>query len=230
MVNVRKLTPALQKIATDELNEDPDRIEKDLEDFRNWIKKSPHIIARDDDQFLVNFLRGCKYSMERVKQKFDLYHTMKTHVPELTRNRDPLNEKILEAIRLGVGIPLPNLEKEDGPRYFLVRPGCYDPSKYTIEDIIKVSTMVGEMMMQEDDNFVVTGQVGILDFSGVTMASFLQFNPTFIKKMSMVQQDAAPIRQKASHFVNMPSIALTVFNLFQSFTSEKNKKRVKARP
>ncbi|KAJ6643326.1 Alpha-tocopherol transfer protein-like [Pseudolycoriella hygida] len=226
MVNIRPLDPSLQKKAIEELGEDPDRIQKDLDAFREWIKKSPHIKARNDDQFLVNFLRGCKYSLERAKQKFDLYHTLKTHIPELTRNRDPLNEKVLGAIKKGVGIPLPNLETPDGPRYFLIRPGAYDPDEHTIEDIIKVSTMIADLMLSTDDNYIVAGQIGILDFSGVNISHFLQFNPTFIKKMTMLQQDAAPIRQKASHFVNMPAIALTVFNIFQSFANEKNKQRI----
>jgi len=226
MLKLRPLHPSLQKKAIDELNEDPDRIQKDLETLREWIKKSPHIISRDDDQFLVNFLRGCKYSLERVKQKFDLYHTLKTHVPELTKNRDPLSEKVLGAIRQGVGIPLPTLESPDGPRYFLIRPGAYDPAEYSIQDIMKVSTMIGDLMMRTDDNFIIAGQIGILDFTGVNISHFLQFNPTFIKKMTMLQQDAAPIRQKASHFVNMPAIALTVFNIFQSFANEKNKQRI----
>lgn len=228
MANIRPLNPELQKKAIEELNEDPERIEKDLAAFREWIKKSAHITSRDhDDQFLVNFLRGCKYSLEKAKQKYDLFHTLKTHVPELTRNRDPLSDKVLAAIKLGVGIPLPNLENPDGPRYILVRTGCYDGSKFKIEDIIKVSNMIGEMMMREDDNYAIAGTIGILDFTGISMSHFLQFNPTFIKKMTMIQQDAMPVRQKASHFVNMPSIALTVFNLFQSFTNEKNKKRVR---
>lgn len=229
MLNIRPLHPSLQKKAIEELSEDPDRIQKDLEAFREWIKKSPHIKSRNDDQFLVNFLRGCKYSLERAKEKFELYHTLKTHVPELTKNRDPLNEKVLAAIKQGVGLPLPNLESPDGPRYFLIRPGAYDPAKYTIEDIIKISTMLGDLMMYTDDNFIVAGQIGILDFTGVNISHFLQFNPTFIKKMTMLQQDAAPIRQKASHFVNMPAIALTVFNIFQSFANEKNKRRVRSK-
>jgi len=174
----------------------------------------------------VSFLRGCKYSLERVKQKFDLYHTLKTHVPELTKNRDPLSEKVLGAIKQGVGIPLPILESPDGPRYFLIRPGAYNPSEYSIEEIIKISTMVNDLLMYTDDNYIVAGQIGILDFTGVNISHFLQFNPTFIKKMTMLQQDSAPVRQKASHFVNMPSIALTVFNIFQSFANEKNKQRI----
>jgi CRAL/TRIO domain len=131
---------------------------------------------------------------------------------------------VLHLIR--TGIPLPILGTPDGPRYFLIRTGNYSPKEYTIQEIIKVSTMVLDYMMLEDDNFVVAGQIGILDFTGTSVAHFTQFNPTFIKKMTMLQQDATPIRQKASHFVKMPQIALAVFNIFKSFANEKNKQRV----
>lgn len=101
MAQIRPLTPELQKKAIEELFEEPSRIEQDLEAFKQWIKKSPHIKGRTDDQFLISFLRGCKYSLERAKQKYDLYYTLKTHIPELCRNRDPMNERVLAAIRQG---------------------------------------------------------------------------------------------------------------------------------
>lgn len=131
-----------------------------------------------------------------------------------------------ESSTVSVGLFLPKTDKPDGPRYFLIRPGAYNPSEYTIQEIMKVSTMLMDAMMMDDDNFIVAGQVGILDFTGVSIQHFIQFNPTFIKKTTMLQQDAAPVRNKASHFVRMPQFALTVFNIFQSFTNEKNKKRV----
>lgn len=59
------------------------------------------------------------------------------------------------------------------------------------------------------------------------MAHFLQFNPTFIKKMTMMSQDASPIRQKAFHYINTPTGFEAVFNMFKSFMNEKNKSRVK---
>lgn len=226
MLNIRPLHPSLQRKAIEELGEDPARIRKDLEAFRDWIKKSPHIKSRSDDQFLVSFLRGCKYSLERAKEKFDLYHTLKTHVPELTRNRDPLDEKVLAAIRQGVGISLPHLESPDGPRYFLLRPGCYDPNVFNVEDIMKVSTMRSDLSLSTDDSCIVSGQIGIIDFTGVSLSHLMKVTPTFIKKITMLQQDAAPIRQKATHIVNMPPFALTAFNIFQTFAKEKNKKRV----
>lgn len=87
--------------------------------------------------------------------------------------------------------------------------------------------MFTDILMMEDDNFIIAGQVTILDFSFVTLKHFIQFNnPTFVKKMTMYQQDATPVRQKGTHYVKMPQVALTVFNLFKSFLNEKNQSRV----
>ena len=133
---------------------------------------------------------------------------------------------LIKKFTVSVGLFLPKTDMPDGPRYFLVRPGAYNPSEYTIQEIMKTSTMLMDAMMMDDDNFIVAGQVGILDFTGVSIQHFVQFSPSFIKKTTMMQQDAAPVRNKASHFVRMPQFALAVFNIFQSFTHEKNKRRV----
>lgn len=82
-LELRPLTPALQQKAIDELNENPTRIAEDLQMFREWILKQPHIRSRLDDQFLIAFLRGSKYSLEKAKKKLDGYYTMRTNFPEL---------------------------------------------------------------------------------------------------------------------------------------------------
>lgn len=101
-LKVRALTPALAELAADELNETPERLETDLKVLKEWIKQSPHLQkVRMDDQFLVTFLRGCKFSLEKAKQKFDLYYTVRSHLPEVMLNRDPLDDKLQRIIRLG---------------------------------------------------------------------------------------------------------------------------------
>lgn len=62
MPNIRPLSDALAKRAVEELNEVPERIQTDLEAFRQWILKSPHLKARTDDQFLIVFLRYHKWN------------------------------------------------------------------------------------------------------------------------------------------------------------------------
>jgi hypothetical protein len=100
-VNIRELSPELQLVAKEELHEDPAQMPQMLEQFREWIKKSSHLNSRLDDQFLILFLRGCKYSLERAKQKLDMFYTVRTHAPELVGKRDGLDDRTLEILRLG---------------------------------------------------------------------------------------------------------------------------------
>lgn len=50
-----------------------------------------------DDQWIVTFLRGCKYSLERTKEKLDLYYSIRVTAPELygIRPNNPLFDEIL---------------------------------------------------------------------------------------------------------------------------------------
>jgi hypothetical protein len=123
-------------------------------------------------------------------------------------------------------LPLPLLESSSSPRIVLIRPGIFDPAKYSIQDAMKVTTMMLDILLNEDDNFIIAGQLGILDLTGVTLQHFMQYNPVFIKKMMVITQDAAPGRLKGLHWINCPRGFEQVFNLFTSVMSEKNRSRV----
>lgn len=248
MPEVRPLSDDLLKIAREELNEDSARVDEALEAFKEWIRKTPHLKARMDDQFLIVFLRGCQYSLEKAKQKLDTFYTLRTHMPELMLDRDPTDQKLLAIIKLGwvelmlnltlsgyqwrnklrfrIGIPLPHTETPSSPRITLIRHGSYDPNLFSIQDVIKVSTMVTDILMIEDDNVVVAGQIGILDLANVSYKHFSHYTPTFIKKMSMLSNDASPLRHKGFHYINTPAGFENVFNVFKSIMNEKNKTSV----
>lgn len=225
-LNIRPLCPELAEKAKKELNEVPDRMAEDVNAIREWLKKQPHLTTRTDDQFLVNFLRGSKYSLERTKDKLDLYYTCRTAMPEMFADRDPQLPRNLEIIRMGMLLPLPLPMYPGGPRIVLFRPGVYDPSKYRMQDIFRINSLYMDVFMYEDDNMIVAGQVGFMDLKGASMAHFTAMSPTLIKKMMVLNQDAMPLRMKGVNYVHTPTGFETIFNLFKQFLNEKNRQRV----
>lgn len=81
--------------------------------------------------------------------------------------------------------------------------------------------------MIEDDSMVVSGQIGIVDLANVTLSHLVQIQPAFMKKLTMMWQEATPIRQKGFHYINIPRGFEQVFNLLKSFMNEKMKSRVR---
>lgn len=225
-LNIRPLCPELQEKAKKELNEVPERIAEDLAKVREWLTKQPHLKVRDDDQSLINFLRGSKFSLERTKEKLDLYYTVRTAMPEMFTERDPMSPRNLELIKLGVLVPMPNTITPDGPRVMLIRPGRYDPSKFTINEVFRINSYFMDICLQEDDNMIVAGQIGIIDLSDCTMSHFLQMSPSMVKRITVLSQDASPLRLKGFNYVHTPSGFEMVFNLFKKFLNEKNRSRV----
>jgi hypothetical protein len=100
-VNLRKLSPELQEIAKVQLHESEASIPEVLTQFKEWIGKSPHLKVRMDDQFLIIFLRGCKFSLERAKHKLDMFYTVRTHLPEFIGSRDVITDRMIGILRFG---------------------------------------------------------------------------------------------------------------------------------
>jgi len=219
------LSEELQKKAETELGEVPARRQEDIEAIRKWLKKQPHITARMDDWNILRFLRGCKFSLERTKQKLDMYYTCKTAVPEWFTNRDVDDPKMKQLLEMGVLLPLPTHSNE-GQTVILGRFGLYDPHKISFADIMRLCILIIDLLAYEDESVMVNGLVLICDVKGSTFAHMAAFTPTQAKKSAVFVQEGYPIRPKAMHYINTPVAFDTVFNIFKGFMKEKMKKRL----
>lgn len=244
MLDIRPLTSELQRTAIEELNEKPERIDKDIEAIRLWISQQPHLKARTSDQFLVNFLRGCKYSLEKTKSKLDRYYTLRTKFPDYFIAHNVNVDKLLTLFRIGwvslfilvfwwwtdvfyrVGVFLPRPLHDNGPRINFVRMGIYDPDKYNFIDINRSGGLMQQIVLNEDDDAIINGVIHIIDFTDVRMAHMAQMTPSFAKKMTVFQEEALPTRTKATHFMNTPAGFDKVFNMFKPMMSKKQQGRV----
>ncbi|CAO1441843.1 unnamed protein product [Diamesa serratosioi] len=222
MTQVRPLSYELQKVASEELLENPIRIPEDIALFRQWILKQSHLKSRIDDQFLLSFLRGSKYSLQKAKEKLDSYWTLKSMIPEFFGLRDPV--ELQEIMDLGVLIPLPTDESMSKPRIVTVRIGCYDFNKYDFASVMKVNYMIADMNLVQSDIAIVCGHINLVDLKGIGFKFMSQMTISMIKKVSMLLE-AFPIRVKAIHLINPPKNFDRLYKLFQSVVSDKIKQR-----
>ncbi|CAH0404714.1 unnamed protein product [Chilo suppressalis] len=224
---VRELTPELAKIAKEELNENPKQILNDLNQIKEWISKQHHLKARTDDQWLLALLRGCKFSLEKVKVKIDFYYSLRSSAPEITLRLKPTQPEFLDFIRIGTIVILPKPKTGLNPRMILIRPGMYDPQVNSVADVMCALYYLVQILLMEDDTSTILGTKVLVDYEGVTMTHLTQANPSLLRKMILVGQDSLPLRLRGSHHFNLPTGIEIIFTLISGFLNEKAKQRLR---
>ena len=194
---VSTLTPEIIKVAKEQLEEDDERRAQNVQIIREWLKKQPHLRScPTDSQYLLKFLRGCKYSLEKTKYKMDLTLTLRTMLPEFFSGWDPLKPENQKALACGSTLPLPGYDRL-GRKVVVLRAACYDPAEMKVEIMQKVSFMVWELMSHEEEQMFITGMILVFDAEGFTMSHFTQMPLALAKKMMPCWEDANPIRPKS---------------------------------
>lgn len=223
-MSIRPLTKELQAKAEEELNETSSRIQNELDELKVWLNKTPHLKVRQDDQFLISFLRGCKFSLERAKAKLDAYYTIRQAMPEVFADRK-ITSDMIKCLKSGGLVPLPQTDGSTGPRFVIYRT-AYDADKVDFIHLVKVYFTLMDIMQMEDDNLIVSGVSFISDLKQSKLGHFVRFTPTFMKKIMTNIQEGSPIRIKSVHYVNMPGFFVATFNMLKGFFSEKLRSRV----
>jgi hypothetical protein len=89
----------------------------------------------------------------------------------------------------------------------LTRLGDFDPNKFSFLDVLKVSYMMADRVLDDSDVTIIAGHVNVVDLRGCGVTIFSQITPYLIKKLSSLLEPF-PIRIKAIHLVNKKLINL----------------------
>jgi hypothetical protein len=57
---------------------------------------------------------------------------------------------------------MPETETKTSPKILLIRPGSYDPNKNKIQDIIRTNIIMQDLMLKEDDQYIICGLVTMI--------------------------------------------------------------------
>ncbi|KAG8238362.1 hypothetical protein J437_LFUL018005 [Ladona fulva] len=214
--NGEDIGPEMKEIARKELRESPEVVRQGIDTLRALLKGDTDLhLPLDDDAFLVEFLRPCKYYPESARaltRHAKLYTGL---TPNSARNI--LSQNILTV--------LPKRDQH-GRRILLVEAGAkWKPSQCTLDEIMQGCILMLEAAMKEPKTQV-AGAIAVLDTYGLGLSHVCHFTPAFAGRVVEWVQDCLPTRLKAVHVVNQPYIFNMVFTLFKPFMREKLRNRV----
>ncbi|KAJ8978918.1 hypothetical protein NQ317_013356 [Molorchus minor] len=214
-----------KKYLAEHLHESDQSRNEALKEIRNWlIEEKPDLHARLDDKYILPFLRGSKFNLEKTKTKLTNYYVMRRDRSEWFRNRDPTLPELQELVKLGVFVPL-KLSSENR-LVVIIRTAAHNPKKHKMEDVFKVGKMVLDVAAMTVERTQIYGIVAIFDMDGVGLAHALQLTPSMIKNAVHAWQNYH-CKPKQLEFINAPVHVNVMMNVFKSFMSEKLRKRVK---
>ncbi|XP_066253082.1 retinol-binding protein pinta [Euwallacea similis] len=214
-----------RKYANENLNETDTNRVICLEGLKQWLKDEvPWINARNEDRYLLPFLRGCKFNLEKTKVKMINYYCMKRDRPEWFASRNPLLPNLQELTKLGVFVPLK--KHHENKMVVIIRTAAHDPKRHKWDEVFKVGKMVLDIACLESEHAQIYGIIALFDMTGMSFSHYKTMTPSLIKKAVFAWQNYH-VRPKQLEFINSPTYINIALNIFKSFMTEKMKNRVK---
>lgn len=212
------------QVAERELRETPEIKAKAIQDLQRLLEEEKDLVVPiQNEDWLVRFLRPCKFYPESAKELVKRYYAFKVKHKDMYNNLLPRNERnIFEANILTV------LGSRDqlGRRILVIELGKkWKHKEVSLDEVFKGCVLFLETAMLESETQI-NGAVVIFDMDGLSLSQTWQFTPPFAKRIVDWLQDSVPLRVKGIHIVNQPKIFNIVFALFKPFLREKLRSRI----
>lgn len=223
-IDTGDMSPEAVEIAKNELRETDEVKEKAIEELRRLLHENTNLHFRDDDDFLLIFLRPCHFYPESALKMMIRIAEFRKEYASVVQGLMPEDERSSFEDHNIVNV-LTNKDQH-GRRVLIVNCGAlWDPRKVSADSMFRIFYLV-HLIAQLETETQVRGVVAIMDFNKLGMAQVKALSPSFSKRLLLFIQDAMPLRMKQIHMINQPMIFNLVWQLFKPFIREKLKSRM----
>ncbi|CAO1423148.1 unnamed protein product [Diamesa tonsa] len=215
---------ALQ-FAEEYLNETAEVREQSVLKIQEFLKENTLINAHPDRKCILNFLRSCKYDIEKTKKKMKSFYKQRAERVEWFLNRDPHLPEMADLLEVGAFLPL-RLKDKENRQIVIIRTAAHNPSLHKQNNVFKLGKMILDVLVANDESIGVYGTRAIFDMKGISMGHAMQMTPSIIKR-AVDSWESYPARTQSLEFVNSNLGINVVLDVFRSFMTQKMKKRIK---
>lgn len=211
-------------VAKKELRETEENVKEGLAALKKLLEEDKTYYFCTDDDFLIIFLRPCKYYAQSAYELMKRVAEYKQKHASLLDNLMPEDEK--SAFLENNVVNVMTTRDHKMRRVLFVNCGkTWDPSKVKADQVLRLFYLIHVAAMQEPLTQI-HGTVVIMDFDGLSMKQVLGLTPSFSMKLLSFIQDAMPLRLKEVHIVKQPYLFNMVWTMFKPFIREKLKSRM----
>ncbi|KAK5646329.1 hypothetical protein RI129_004793 [Pyrocoelia pectoralis] len=223
-LEVGPLSTEVTEFAKTDIRETPENVAQGLKELKELLLNDPTLNFSTDDDFLLIFLRPCKFYAKSAYELMKRIADFKEKHKDLIGNLMPEDEKTA-FINHNIINVLKNRDHK-GRRVLIQNCGSnWDPSKVTAESVFRMLYLIHEAAVLEPETQV-RGSVVVLDFDGLSTKQVMAFTPATSMRLLTFIQDAMPLRLKEVHIVKQPFIFNMIWTIFKPFIKEKLKGRL----
>jgi hypothetical protein len=195
-------------------------VNEDAVIIKEWLETQPHLPEILDDVRIKYFLLRNKFSIEKTKQKIDMYYTVRSLIPDFFDNMNP-KSSIMQDVSKKICFCIHPKIIDGLHRVFFIKTN--GPSQFPVKDFILHALNVAEVRMCEDG---LSSEVVFFDMANISLSDVKRITPTLTAKIFFIYQNVYSMRLKSLYIINSPSYVTIVTSILKTTMKPKLFERV----
>ncbi|XP_066254922.1 retinol-binding protein pinta-like [Euwallacea similis] len=205
-----------------ELNKTQADINNDIKIVKEWLKTQPHLPEIPEDRVIESFILFNKFSIERTKQKLDMYYTIRATIPEFF-NKHPCSPEMVQHAKVSLIVPLPILANDQRRIVYSKFSEDFSPEAFNQENYLAQHFNNMELMIRGE---LFLGIHYICDCAGFKLGHVSKITPMGLKKTAVGMEKVFSSRVTSIYLINFHSYMETPLKFLKSVLPEKIRNRL----
>ncbi|XP_063917452.1 uncharacterized protein LOC135133118 [Zophobas morio] len=195
-------------------------VEDDVHIIKTWMKTQPHLPELMEDVKNKNFLNLNKFSIEKTKEKIDMYYTIRSVIPELF---ELCNPKLKITDNLFNNTYLFTFLKQLNGAHRVYFSKQKKENSVNLLEMYNVWFSIFEIRLQED--FMVNDYI-IVDLDNYSLGDMKRMNPAVVSKFLAIYKKVYALRLEKIVLLNCPSYVSILSALMKAVMKPKLLERI----
>ncbi|XP_072380752.1 alpha-tocopherol transfer protein-like [Diabrotica undecimpunctata] len=201
-------------------------MEEDVKLIKEWLKTQPHLPEIPSDHILASFIWANRFSLEKTKQRIDLYYTIRSSMPNIYQFANPKTEFMKRSKESSYLLVFPKMVDDRYRVTFVKIKDCIPNDFDIIYGWAAQALNIMDVALREHDNLIL-GIIVLVDQRNFKMEHLLRLTPTIIRDALVIVETLLNSKIKEFHLFNSPPFVDLLLKLCKQFLKPKLYERIR---